>query len=191
MRNTIVRCSACERALKLPADVGYTSLDCDHCDKSTDIWLFPALHRVKNNSAPQQVVDEGHSSCMNHPSKRAVAVCDGCGKFLCALCDIPWNNDHLCSQCIEHQQEKDADNVLRSTYIHYDRIVLLLAFFSIFLFYLGLFFAPAALFIAWRYWKEPWRPVPYKKWGMITYVTVAFLALVVWSSAIVVAIINL
>lgn len=191
MRNTIVRCSGCDRALALPAGPGPAILPCTRCGLNTRLWLFPALFETRKSAVAQQVIEEGHSSCMNHPAKRAVTVCDGCGKFLCALCDIDWNGDHLCSACIEHRKRTDTDNELRSEYVHYDRIVFALAIGSIFLYFLGVIMAPIALYVGWRYWNEPWRPVPYRKFGMIAALSLAFLILLGWGTLIVYFIINI
>lgn len=180
VRNTIVRCSICDHALALPETVGGGTLTCSHCQQPTRLWLFPALYKSRKSATAQAVLEEGHSSCMNHPTKRAVSVCDGCGKFLCALCDIDWNGEHLCSACIEHRGSGDEDEALRTEYIHYDRVVFGFALLSIVFSFLGLLFAPIALFIGWRYWNAPWRPVPYRKWGMIIYMLLAFLALCGW-----------
>lgn len=170
---------------------GAASVACTRCGANTNLWLFPALFKSSKSVDAQLLLDEGQSSCMNHPAKRAVAVCDGCGKFLCALCDVDWNGDHLCSACIAHRKQANPDNALRTEYIHYDRIVLALAIASIFLYFLGVIVAPAALYIGWRYWNEPWRPVPYRKYGMIAYIALAFLIMLSWCTFIVYFIINL
>jgi hypothetical protein len=191
MRSTIVRCSACDRALTLPHTVGSGTLTCTHCSQATRLWLFPALYREKSGTEAQHLLDEGHSSCMNHPTKQAVTVCNGCGKFLCSLCDIDWNGEHVCSTCIEHRKSDDTKNELRSEYIHYDRVVLALALASFVLYFLGVVLAPIALYIGWRYWNEPWRPVPYRKWGMVAYIALAFLILLGWGTLFVFFFINL
>ena len=191
MGTIIVRCSACDRALNLPQTVGAARVACTHCQTVTQAWIFPALYREKKSRQAQHLLDEGHSSCMTHPTKQAVAVCDGCGKFLCSLCDIDWHSEHLCSTCIAHRKSDATKNDLRSEYVHYDRIVLVLAVASFFLYFLGVILAPIALYIGWRYWNEPWRPVPYRKWGMIAYITLAFLMLLIWSTVIVFFFINI
>lgn len=191
MRSTIVRCSACDHALSLPDAVGAGTLRCDQCEAVTQLWLFPALYRPAKSAGAQLVVDEGHSSCMNHPNKIATAVCDGCGKFLCALCDIEWSGEHLCSTCIEHRKDAGAQNDLKSEYVHYDRIVFALAVASLLFYFMGVIFAPIALYIGWRYWKEPWRPVPYRKWGMVASIVLAFAVLAGWGAFFSFFIINL
>ena len=193
MRSTILRCSACDRALSLPDAAGTEVLACRNCGNTTRIWLFPALFVEKNADVAQHVVDEGHSSCMNHPTKKATTVCDGCGKYLCALCDIDWNGEHRCAHCIEHQKNASKDNALRTEYIHYDRIVLMLVLAAIpaHMFLIGVLFSPVAVFIAWRYWNEPWRPVPYRKWGMIVYVSLALMIILATGAFILFAVINI
>jgi len=169
MRNTAVRCSRCDRALTLPGGAGAGALTCARCGAETRLWLFPALFRGRGGGEAQ----------------RAVAVCDGCGKFLCALCDIDWSGEHLCSACIEHRGRAGGEEALRTEYVHYDRLVLALAAASFVLYFIGVILAPIALFIGWRYWNEPWRPVPHGKFGMIAYMTLAFLILLGWGTLIV------
>lgn len=177
MRNTIVRCGQCRAALSLPETTGSGSVPCRFCGAPTRVWLFPVLYRERGDRPAQALQEEGHSSCMNHPQKRAVAVCDGCGKYLCALCDVDWNGEHLCPSCIGHRKNADPEGALRTEYIHYDRIALLLALVSIPMWVIGIFIAPIALFLGWRYWNVPWRPVPYRKWTMVLAVLLALLLL--------------
>ena len=66
------------------------------------VETFPALHR-RMEAAPQaeRVLEEGVSSCFYHEQKKAVRACDGCGRFLCALCDMDLNRQHLCPGCLQ------------------------------------------------------------------------------------------
>jgi hypothetical protein len=193
MRSTIVRCSACDRSLPLPATVGSGSIACSRCDQATGVWLFPALFREKSSTGAQQILDEGQSSCMSHPTKKAVAVCSGCGRFLCGLCDIDWGGDHLCSTCIGHRKQNDTDNELRSEYFHYDRVVMSMVLLSILLTFMGIgvFLVPVAIYVGWRYWSEPWRPVPHGKWLMIIALTLAFFVMLGLGAFLVFFLVNL
>lgn len=182
MRNTIVRCGRCSGALNIPEAIGAGSVDCRSCATPTQVWLFPALYREREAQKAQALQEEGHSSCMNHPQKRAVAVCDACGKFLCALCDVDWNGEHLCPSCIGHRKNADPEGALRTEYYHYDLIALLLALIAIPTSFFGIFIAPIVIYLGWRYWKAPWRPVPYRKWTMVLAVLLATMALIGWSS---------
>ncbi|MBL7645390.1 MAG: B-box zinc finger protein [Candidatus Hydrogenedentes bacterium] len=181
MRNTIVRCGQCNGVLGAPATTGSGSLPCPTCRTESRAWLFPALYRSRDGQQAQALQEEGHSSCMNHPQKRAVAVCDGCGKFLCALCDVDWNGEHLCPACIGHRKTADPEGTLRTEYMHYDLIALTLVLVSIPMWVFGIVLAPMAVFIGIRYWNTPLRPVPYRRWPLVLVVllgAVVFVGLV-------------
>jgi uncharacterized paraquat-inducible protein A len=190
MRNTIVRCGRCGAALTIPDATGAGEVDCRSCGATTGVWLFPALHRTRSPEQAQPILEEGHSSCLSHPQKRAVAVCDGCGRFMCALCDVDWNGEHLCPTCIAHRKSADHEGTLRTEYFHYDLIALLLALVAIPTSFMGVFIAPIVIFLGVRYWKAPWRPVPYRKWTMVLAVLLATMAMVGWISIFAFAILS-
>lgn len=180
MRTTIVRCGGCESALALPAATGAGGVSCLRCGAETAVWLYPALHRPRGGEAAQTVQDDSHSSCMNHPQKRATVICDGCGKFLCALCDVEWNGEHLCTDCIAHRKSEDPEQALRTEYVHYDLIALMLALLAIPLISIAIIIAPVVLFMAWRFWSVPWRSVPHRKWIMVLAALMACLEIAGW-----------
>src|SRR5580658_8979442 len=98
----LLTCPSCKVAL--PPSL-YNTPDlypCPACSIPIRIEVFPAL------SAPQAVgqsgetiLVEGESSCFYHPAKRAVVACESCGRFLCALCDLDLNGQHLCPGCLD------------------------------------------------------------------------------------------
>ena len=180
MRNTIVRCGQCSGVLSIPGGTGTGAINCRFCGAVTRLWLFPALYRSRGDVQALALQEEGHSGCMNHPQKRAVAVCDGCGKYLCALCDVDWNGEHLCPSCIGHRKTDDTGGALRTSYVHYDLIALYLALASIPTSFVGVFLSPVALFLCWRYWKTPWRPMPHRKWTMVIAAVLATASFVGW-----------
>ena len=194
MRKTIPRCGACEAALALPEAAGAGTLACPICRQASRAWLFPALHRESRADAGQRLLEEGQSSCMAHPQKQAVAVCDACGKFLCALCDVEWNGEHLCTACIQHRKQSDHEGAHQTSYIHYDSVALgivLLSLLMMSFFGLGGLIAPVTLYVAWRYWRVPWRPVPHRKWRMALAVLLATLIFVGWLGILVVFLANI
>lgn len=183
MRNTILRCGACEAGLGTPEGTGGKILPCPVCRQTSRVWSFPALFQDSRADAGQRLLEEGQSSCMNHPQKQAVAVCDGCGKFLCALCDVDWNGEHLCTACIQHRKQSDHEGAYQTAYIHYDSValgVVLLSLMMMSFFGLGGLIAPITFYIAWRYWRVPWRPVPHRKWRMALAVILANLVFITW-----------
>ena len=85
---------------------------------------FPALHRAPpTGSAAELVMEEGESSCFYHTGKRAVAPCDRCGRFLCALCSIELDGRHFCPTCLETAVDPANIRVVEPARTRYDQIV--------------------------------------------------------------------
>jgi hypothetical protein len=194
MRKTFLRCAQCESTLVAPTTTGSGVLTCPVCRSASRAWLFPALFQRPESETGQRILEEGQSSCMNHPEKQAVAVCDGCGKFLCALCDVDWGGEHLCTACIQHRKHSNHEGAYRSVYIHYDSVALGIVLLSLVLMPfggLGGLIAPAAIYVAWRHWRAPLRPAPHGKWTMMVAVLLANLIFVSWLGFVVYFLVNL
>ena len=101
---------------------------------------------------------EGESTCYYHPNKKAVLPCQGCGRFLCALCDCDLNGQHFCPACLETGKAKGKIKNLENQRTLYDSIALALTVLPIAVVF-GVYFtfitAPMALYIAIRYWNAP------------------------------------
>src|SRR5271154_2454763 len=95
---------------------------CSTCAAPLQVEIFPAFFRpVSRGRDAEAVMVEGESSCFYHPKKKAVAPCDGCGRFLCALCDCELNQRHYCPGCLESGQNKGKINSLQKGRTLYDR----------------------------------------------------------------------
>ena len=102
-----------------------------------------------------RLVTEGEASCFYHPNKKAVLPCEACGRFLCALCDVELNGQHLCPACLASGQKKGKLSNLDNRRVLYDSLALTLALLPLLVWPFTLITAPAALFIAIRYWRAP------------------------------------
>jgi hypothetical protein len=67
-------------------------------------------------------VAEGEATCFFHPQKRAQVPCDACGRFLCALCDCEFGDQHLCPACLESGARKRHIQVLEPSRTRWDQI---------------------------------------------------------------------
>jgi len=129
---------------------------CPACGAPLQIEIFPALFRKTSASlASEAVLVEGESNCFYHPQKKAVLPCDGCGRFLCALCDCELHGQHFCPPCLEAGRTKGKIKSLDNQRTLYDSIALALAIYPMLIFYFTIVTAPMALFVAIRYWKSP------------------------------------
>src|SRR3974390_2457604 len=79
---------------------------CPSCANELRVDVFPALFREEKTVAAERVMAEGEARCFYHPEKKAAVVCDACGRFLCSLCDVDFNGQHLCPTCLEAGGQK-------------------------------------------------------------------------------------
>lgn len=129
---------------------------CPACRSGLQIEIFPALfRRVEAGRAGEAVMAEGEAGCFYHPAKKAVLPCEGCGRFLCALCDCEHNGQHLCPACLETGRAKGKLKSLETRRTRYDNLALLLALVPMLIFYFTILTAPVTLFLVIRHWKSP------------------------------------
>jgi len=134
---------------------------CSYCESEIEATIFPAAFRaMPPSSAGQTLTVDGESSCFYHSQKKAVIGCVYCGRFLCALCDVEMNGEHLCPRCIEEGKNKHRLKNLEKRRVLYDDVAMSLVIYPILFFYITVITAPIAIFIAIRHWNAPGSIVP-------------------------------
>ena len=102
MNSGSVPCPACRRALPAVACNTLEPTSCPWCLGAIQVAVFPAMFKPVSATRPAEVILEaGISSCFYHDQKKAVVACEVCGRFLCALCDVEFNEQHLCPNCLQ------------------------------------------------------------------------------------------
>lgn len=179
--NPPVQCPKC-RAWLLEGIFNQPELSpCPACGVPLQVEIFPALFRKINpGQSSEAVMVEGESSCFYHPQKKAVLPCDGCGRFLCALCDCQLNSQHFCPACLEAGRTKGKIKSLENQRTLYGSIALSLAIYPILIFYFTIITAPMALFVAIRYWKSPPSLVHRSKIRFVAAIIFALLQIAGW-----------
>ncbi len=181
--NTVIECPKCQQPL--PDELFNRSgmVNCPSCERPVRVLAFPALFaKVAQGSAGETLFSDDEAGCFYHPQKRAVVHCQNCGRFLCALCDIELNGQHLCTACLESGKKKGKLNTLENHRILYDSIALSLTTYPLLFVYLSLICAPIALFVAIRYWKAPSSIVRKGKIRFILAIVLAILELLGWAA---------
>jgi hypothetical protein len=154
---------------------------CPACGVPLKVQLFPALFRkTAPGQSAETILTEGESSCFYHPQKKALRPCDGCGRFLCALCDCELNGQHFCPGCLEIGKTKGKIKSLENQRTLYDGIALSLAVYPLLIFYFTLVTAPMTLFIALRYWNSPSSLVRRAKPRFVVAILLALLQISGW-----------
>jgi len=160
---------------------------CPACGVPLHVEVFPALFRKTNaGQGGEAIMVEGESSCFYHPLKKAVLPCDGCGRFLCALCDCALDGRHFCPTCLETGRTKGKIKSLENQRTLYDSIALALAVYPMLIFYFTIITAPMALFVAIRYWKSPQSILRRTKIRFIAAIIISLLQIGGWVTLIIV-----
>ncbi|MET0262206.1 MAG: hypothetical protein ABW223_04865 [Rariglobus sp.] len=126
---------------------------CDRCATPLQFMLFPARHRAKPVARAVRSL-EGDATCFFHAENQAAAVCDGCGRYVCAVCEIPSEDSRrLCPPCVSSGRKKvvqKADEI-----VVYDSMALALALLPLLVWPFSFVTAPAVLVLAIYGWKKP------------------------------------
>ena len=156
-------------------------MPCPGCAASLQVEIFPVFFRnVATGRSGETILTEGESSCFYHPQKKAVLPCEGCGRFLCALCDCELNGQHFCPVCLEVGRKKGKIKSLENERVLYDSIALSLAILPLLFAYFTILTAPIALYVAIRYWNAPRSIVHRTKSRLVLAMTFAALELLGW-----------
>ena len=161
---------------------------CPGCASALQVEVFPALFRsIQTGRSGEAVVVETESSCFYHPQKKAVLHCEGCGRFLCALCDCELHGKHYCPQCLETGKKKGKIKSIENERTLYDSIALGLAVVPMLppIIYVTFLTAPIALYVAIRYWKAPRSIVHRTRVRLVLAIIFASLQIAGWVVAIV------
>jgi len=151
------------------------SCPCEACGAITTLHLFPAvLEGDDAQTVPNRITDSEEATCFNHGDRKASVVCDGCGKFLCALCDIAWDERHLCSQCVAREHESADSPEGRRVFYRYDAMAVTLLGASLFMWFFSFLLYPAALVLIVQALRKPASVMPRGR-GMLA--LAAFLAI--------------
>jgi hypothetical protein len=128
---------------------------CPACRSQLSVTILPALANPPNlvtTSSGTRAV-EGEAVCFFHPEKTAAVACERCGRFLCALCDVPFGGKHLCPSCLDSSKmpELVAHRFIWGHMAMLMGIVPLVLFCSIWFWVVT---GPAAIFVALWGWKR-------------------------------------
>jgi hypothetical protein len=152
---------------------------CPVCGTRQIVCRFPALARRQTRASNGARAQDGEAACFHHPGHQAEAVCDACGRFLCALCNIDFNGRALCPACLSLTQSAAADaHIPRRT--RYDRLALLCILLSPLVYCLSFVNAGVALFLCVRYWKRPLSILPRNRWRFVVSGVLAVALLALW-----------
>ncbi|MGI8604899.1 MAG: hypothetical protein ACR2OZ_18165 [Verrucomicrobiales bacterium] len=115
--------------------------------------------------APGTSMSEGGALCFHCLKLPAASICEGCGCYLCLVCQADWFGQNFCLDCIHANREVRAAPAFQSRATIHDNVALMLMVIPIIIIPLyGLFFAmliaPVSLFLLARYRRASRGIVP-------------------------------
>jgi hypothetical protein len=178
---TVVACSKCGR----PLDPHYLNLDhaigCAGCGSEIRARVFPALFNRPAAAMAERITQDAEASCFYHAENLAVASCDSCGRFVCGICAVDISGQNVCPSCIESGLRTSRLIGFESHRTMYDTVALLLATLPALLVWPTILTAPAAIYVAVRYWRAPSSVVRRSKIRFIVAIVIALLEIVFWA----------
>jgi hypothetical protein len=174
----MIACPRCHGELGPPVWNAGGLVPCPGCSAALRADVFPAARRpAPPGDAGELLVTETEAGCYAHPRKKAVRVCARCGRFMCGLCDIELNGEHLCPPCLDRGAAAGRIAGLENRRVCYDKVALYTALLSNFFIYSVVFAAPAVLFMVVRYWKQPISVVSTSRFRFVLAAGIAVLQL--------------
>jgi hypothetical protein len=147
-------CPSCKRVLEPDAWRDSARRKCRACNTEFEFMAFPALAATRSAVAPQTAVPAADSTCFFHPENRTEAVCDQCGRFLCAICAVPFNGQKLCPTCISAQRSSGAEPTIRERTL-FAGLAVSLAILPLLIWPVTVVTAPVALGLVCYGWNKP------------------------------------
>ena len=111
------------------------------------------IEEPKAAVAAEPLLINDQANCFYHPDKKAIILCSSCGRFLCALCDIEFDQEHLCPACLQSGTRKKKIRNVDSEVVCHDKIAFAVAVYPIITFIFTIITAPIALYLSIRYWN--------------------------------------
>lgn len=177
---------------------------CPACQKRTQATLLPALYGGGSRPPPLQgeAAAPGEAVCFYDESLLAVKSCSHCGVFISEVWSAAWGGETVCLRCLESLRAKGADIRFQAGRKLWDNIALGVAIgpvllavaltltlvgyvFGAMCLLLTLVSAPAAVFLALRFWNAPRSLVPRGRGRLVAALGLALLQMAAWVVGIV------
>jgi len=177
----MLSCTNCNTPLGAEAVNTHSLVACAGCQGLMRVDAYPALMRPLPSGTPGALVQmDREAACFYHPQKKAVLPCSACGRFLCALCDVALDGQHLCPACLEKAgRNKDIKN-LEKHRTCYDTIALTLATISFIFYWVTILTAPIVIYLVLRHWHTPSSIIPRTKIRFVLAFILAGLQIAAW-----------
>ncbi|CAN5828807.1 hypothetical protein BH11VER1_BH11VER1_04250 [soil metagenome] len=201
----LVKCTSCGGGIPESLFRQNDRVSCPICKKIVRALRLPALYKAAASTPPSLPHDPpapGEAACFYNPARRATKCCDHCGVFISDAWAAQWGAQTVCLKCLEELHAKNSDTRFEAKRVLWDNIALSFAIgpwivagvmlmtvvlypFAFIVAFLSILTAPAAIFIALRYWNAARSLVPRGRGRLVWAVLLGVLQLGGWVMMIV------
>ena len=185
-----ISCAKCQH--HLPEDLLFEggSVTCPSCRAAQTVTLFPVFKNPSVDETSSAPVFEGDAACYYDPDKRAVAVCDDCGRFISDFHRVILDSEHTtCLACLSEARHPKSKTLTQTQRTVHDNFALSLAVvppMTLMGIYVMPFTALAALYLVIRYWKSGSNSfVPRGRKRFVIAAIIALLELILVAAAVI------
>jgi hypothetical protein len=173
-------CPKCRKTLpeKTLAEDGDTF--CPVCLTDLHILVFPAAFTPTGVAVAAGVTGDSEATCFFHAMNRAVAVCAGCGRLLCSVCEVDFAGQKLCPACIASGSGRGPVKRPENNRVLYDTIALTLAVGFLFIPPIICVTGPSAIVYSIWAWKKPSGIMRRNRWRLWVAVGISSIGIVFW-----------
>lgn len=127
-----------------PAVLGLGDVHCGECALDFTAATFQPAE-AGPLSRPEET-PTGGASCARHARNAAVAACERCGAFMCALCRVDVEGKGLCVACFDRGRSEGSLHAAQTTFRSWRTLGLHLSVLGVVMYPLGILIGPASLF---------------------------------------------
>jgi hypothetical protein len=143
-----VRCPWCRQPLDHAALTTNPALACPNCSNVFEAVRFDPPPVTLLVAELATTGPEGGQPCGLHPRNAAIAGCERCGAFVCALCEVNADERALCPGCFDRLASEDLLPGIRSSFRNYPGLAGLTAGLGCLVYFFSIFFGPLAIYYA-------------------------------------------
>ena len=178
-------CARCDTPLLRQELAAGDTAACPMCGASNQVRVFPALLAPAGVPVLTEAALDGEAACYDHPSKRAVAACHQCGRFVCQLCSVESGSEIWCPSCVAAGAGKARSANLDASRTLYDSAALILPLITLLLYPFTILAAPASLVLTAMKWNRPLSLVRRNRWRFVAAVLISLTEICLWTLGIV------
>lgn len=139
-----VLCPNCDAQVLEPPEKGRVLCT---CGQKFELVRFHPPERI---SAAAQAAQLGSAPCARHARNAAVASCEHCGAFMCALCRIDAEGVAVCAACFERLAATGQLASVRLSFRNYNGVALQLALLGLVVPFFAVLLGPIAILLGFK-----------------------------------------